>query len=187
MPQTRTEALAAVLDDLAAFEIGLNEYYDDMEPMGVIDTLLTGKINSLRAFCQTLGWSELVAHMQDMTPLRGNAVECLSIIQSFVIPKARRLLAGTDIESPPSPTQWFWQFVHPRICALAQPRFEAGFFGDAVEASFKEVNDVVKRIVRDTDGRELDGADLMMTAFSPRNPIIRQTASVPRYGRNGQA
>ncbi len=186
MPQTRTEALAAVLDDLAAFEIGLNEYYDDAEPMGVIDTLLAGKINSLRAFCQTLGWSELVAQMQDMTPLQGNAVESLSIIQSFVIPEARRLLAGTDIESPPSPTQWFWQFVHPRICALARPRFEAGFYGDAVEASFKEVNDAVKRIVRDTDGRELDGASLMTTAFSPQNPIIRLTALATETDRNIQ-
>ena len=186
MPQTRTEALAAVLDDLAAFEIGLNQYYDDAEPMGVIDAVLTGKINSLRAFCQTLGWSELVAQMQDMTPLQGNAVESLSTIQAFVIPEARRLLAGTDIESPPSPTQWFWQFVHPRICALARPRFEAGFFGDAVEASFKEVNDAIKRIVRDTDGRELDGASLMTTAFSLQNPIIRLTALATETDRNIQ-
>jgi uncharacterized protein (TIGR02391 family) len=186
MPQTRSEALAAVLDDLAAFEIGLNEYYDDAEPMGVIDNVLTGKVNSLRAFCQTLGWSELVAQMQDMTPLRGNAIESLSTIQKFVIPGARRLLSSIDIESPPSPTQWFWQFIHPRICALARPRFEAGLFGDAVEASFKEVNDAVKRIVRDADGRELDGASLMTTTFSPQNPIIRLTALATETDRNIQ-
>src|SRR5450759_1904319 len=111
-----------------------------------------------------------------MTPLRGNAVESLSTLQGFVIPEARRLLAVTDIEKPRSPTQWFWEFVHPRICALARPRFEAGFFGDGVESSFKEFNDAVKRIVRDGDGRDLDGAPLMNTAFSPQNPIIRLTA-----------
>lgn len=186
MPQTRSEALTAVLDDLASVKIGLNEYYDDAEPQAVIDNVLTGKIDSLRAFCQVLGWSELVAHMQNMTPLQGNAVESLATIQNFVIPEARRLLATTDVERPQSPTQWFWEFVHPRVCALARPRFEAGFFGDAVEASFKEVNDAVKRIVRDTDGRELDGAGLMTTAFSPQNPIIQLTPLVTDTDRNIQ-
>jgi uncharacterized protein (TIGR02391 family) len=185
MNPTRTEALTAVLDDISAFEIG-QEYYDDLEPQGIIDTFLTGKINSLLAFCQTLGWSELVAHLRDMPPLRGNAAESLSTLQDFVIPEARRLLAATDIEKPRSPTQWFWEFVHPRVCALARPRFEAGFFGDAVEASFKELNDAVKRIVRDTDGRNLDGASLMNTAFSPQNPIIRLTALTTETDRGIQ-
>jgi uncharacterized protein (TIGR02391 family) len=76
--------------------------------------------------------------------------------------------------------------VHPKICALARPRFEAGFFGDAVEASFKAVNDVVKTIVRDADGRDLDGAGLMTTAFSPQNPIIRLTALVTETDKNIQ-
>jgi uncharacterized protein (TIGR02391 family) len=186
MPKTRAEALSAVLDDLAKVEIGLNDYYDDVEPQSVIDNVLTGKINSLRAFCQLLGWSELVAQLQDMTPLQGNAIESLTMIQNFVIPEVRRQLAATDIEQPQSPTQWFWEFVHPRICALARPRFEAGFFGDAVEASFKEVNDAVKRIVRDTDGRELDGAGLMTTAFSPQNPVIRLSALITETDRNIQ-
>jgi hypothetical protein len=116
--------------------------------------------------------------MESMTPLERNAVESLAIVQKFVIPEARRLLSESNIEQPTSPTQWFWEFVHPRISALARPRFEAGFFGDAVEATFKEVNNAVKRIVRDTDGRELDGAGLMTTAFSLQNPIIQLTALV---------
>jgi hypothetical protein len=96
MPPTRTESLTAVLDDLTTFEIGLNDYYDDAEPQGIIDNVLTGKINSLRAFCETLGWSELVSQMREMTPLRGDAIECLATIQAFVVPEARRLLAATD-------------------------------------------------------------------------------------------
>ena len=48
-------------------------------------------------------------------------------------------------------------------------------FGDAVEASYKEVNDTAKRIVRDVDGQELDGATLMNRAFSPNHPLIRLT------------
>jgi len=175
MAKSRTEALMNVLDELATFEVPLNPYYDDAEPQGVIDNILSGKIDSLRDFCQLLGWSELVATMEGMTPLRGNAVEALELVQSFVIPEARRLATASDIETPPNPTEWFWQFVHPRINALARPRFEAGFFGDAVEASFKEVNDSVKRIVREVDGRELDGAGLMTTAFSPQKPIVPLT------------
>ena len=173
MPSMRAEALSRLLDDLDAFEIPLNRYYDDVEPRGVIDDHLTGKINALRAFCQDLGWAELVAKLKDMTPLQCNAVESLDFVKSFVIPEARRLLEVSDIDAPVTPTQWFWDFVHPRIRALARPRFESGFFGDAVEASFKEVNDSVKRIVLALQGRELDGASLMTTAFSLQNPIIR--------------
>lgn len=184
MSQSRTEAVTSVLDDLANSELDLNHYYDDSQ--FVIDKILTGKIDSLRAFCQMLGWSELVAHLQDMTPLQGNAVESLETIQNFIIPEVRRLLAATDIEKPQSPTQWFWEFVHPRICAIARPRFEAGFFGDAVEASFKELNDAVKRIVRDTDGQDLDGSRLMTRAFSPEKPIIRLSPLATESDKNIQ-
>jgi hypothetical protein len=55
------------------------------------------------------------------------------------------------------PTEWFWQLVHPCIKALAKPRFDAGFFGDAVETSFKEIIDAVKLIVKEGTGKELDG------------------------------
>jgi len=113
MAQTRNEALKAVLDDLAAFKFGLNAYYDDLEPQGVIDSVLSGKIGALRAFCRTLGWSDLVAQMQDMTPLRGNAVESLEILQSFVVPDAETRLTvmlaqeGPERLGPPAKTDEF--------------------------------------------------------------------------------
>ena len=107
----RIDAPTAVLDDLDAFAIDLNVYYDDAEPQAVIDNLLTGKIESLRAFCQTLGWSDIVTSMRDMTPLHGNAVESLELIQSFAVPEARRLLLRTEVEEVPSPTDWFWELV----------------------------------------------------------------------------
>jgi len=174
MAPSRSAAVAAVPDELDQFKFGLNTYYDDPEPQGVIDRVLSGKIDSLLAFCQLLGWSELTAQLRGLTPVQGNAVQALEVLQRFVIPEARGLLATTDVGAP-SPTQWFWDFVHPRIGALAKPRFEAGFFGDSVEASFKEVNEAVKRLVKDSAGRELDGAALMNTAFSPQSPIIRLT------------
>ena len=185
MSKSRTKALIAILDDIQRLKINLNDYSDPDGQWGV-DTGLTGKIDSLRAYCQLLGWSELVALMEDMTPLQGNAVKSLELIKTVVIPEARRLVAETDIESAVSPTQWFWEFIHPRISHLARQRFEAGFFGDAVEASFKEVNDSVKRIVREAGGNEIDDAGLMTTAFSPQNPIIKLTALVSDSDKNVQ-
>jgi uncharacterized protein (TIGR02391 family) len=167
--------LSGLLDELARFELSPGDYWEDAEVREAYDSYLTGLINSLLAYCQTLGWSELVGHLRDMTPAQCNALESLETIHRFVIPEARRLLAASNIEKAQGPIQWFWEFLHPRISALARPRFEAGFFGDAVESSFKEFNDAVKRIVRDADGRELDGANLMNTAFSPSKPVIKLT------------
>ena len=186
MAKSRTDALTELLDELDDITIDLNAYYGDAEPQGVYDNVLTGKIDSLCAFCQVLGWSDLVTRLQSMTPLQCNAVESLELVKQFVIPEARRLLATSDVEKVAEPTQWFWEFVHPRVCALARPRYEAGFFADAVEACFKEVNDAVKRIVVADCGRELDGASLMTTAFSPANPLIRLTELANESDRNIQ-
>ena len=81
----------------------------------------------------------------------------------------------TEIDTSLNSIDWFWNFVHPRIKLLAQPRFESGFFGDAIEASFKEVNEVVKRIYREVAQQEADGAGLMTSSFSLGNPVIRLT------------
>jgi uncharacterized protein (TIGR02391 family) len=185
MSKNRTEALTTILDDIEGLKFSLNTYWDP-DGQWAVDSVLTGKIDSLRAYCQLLGWSELVAQMQDMTPLQGNAVKSLELIKSVVIPEARRLISETDIENPISPTQWFWEFIHPRISHLSRQRFEAGFFGDAVEASFKELNDAIKRIVKESNGNELDGAGLMTTAFSPQNPIIKLTALANDTDKNIQ-
>ena len=182
----RTTALNKILDELEKFQIPLNPYYDDAEPQGVIDNILSGKINSLRAYLQLLGWSELVTQLEGMTPLQGNAVEALELVQSVVVPESRRLAATSNIEQQRNPIEWFWDFVHPRIKALAKPRYEAGFFGDAVEACFKEVNDAVKRIVHEEHGRELDGAGLMTTAFSIQNPLIKLSPLNSETDRNIQ-
>lgn len=171
----RTEALTAVLDDLASFEVKPNDYLEDLEPQHFIDNVLRGKIESLRVFCRTLGWVELEKLIQEMLPLQGNAIESLELIQSYIIPEARKLLSKTNTKEVPSSSDWVWQCIHPRVATLARPRFKDGYYGEAVEASYKEVNEAVKQIVRDVDGRELDGAGLMTTAFSINSPLIQLT------------
>lgn len=186
MSTIRTEALDKLVSELEDFEINLNTYYDDLEPQSIYDSLISGKIDALAHFCQALGWSDLSGQLQQLLPLRCSAPEAMERIRGYVLPEIRRLMEQTEIDSSPKPTDWFWDFVHPRIKSLARPRFEAGFFGDAVEASFKEVNDTVKRIYRESEQREADGAGLMTSAFSPSKPIIRLTALESDTDRNIQ-
>jgi len=71
--------------------------------------------------------------------------------------------------------QGFWSLIHPQIEFEARSRFEGSHFADAVEAALK----VVAQKVRDRTGLTTDGADLMHTAFSPRNPYLVFTDSIP--------
>jgi len=75
--KTRTDALNRILDDLEAFDINLTQYYSDLEPQGVLDDILTAKLNGLLAFFETLGQSELVSHVEKVIPVHGNALEAL--------------------------------------------------------------------------------------------------------------
>ena len=60
MAKSKKESITEILDELDEFQIDLNQYYEDSEPQGVYDKVFTGKLESLCAFCQVLGWSELV-------------------------------------------------------------------------------------------------------------------------------
>jgi uncharacterized protein (TIGR02391 family) len=66
----------------------------------------------------------------------------------------------------------FWSLLDPAVTQVAKPRFEAEHYADAAEAALKHVESKVKEIVLRKTGKELYGAPLMRTAFSPKNPII---------------
>lgn len=66
-----------------------------------------------------------------------------------------------------------WQYIHPRICELARPRFESKQYADAVECAFKEINVVVRNKVRGCVPSSLDGVQLMQKVFSPDNPLLQ--------------
>lgn len=65
-----------------------------------------------------------------------------------------------------------WTFMHPKILAVSKQRFHDGYYADAVESAFKEINTRVKRLYRLETGEEKDGSDLMRKVFSPNNPIL---------------
>jgi uncharacterized protein (TIGR02391 family) len=173
MTSPRAKALDRLVSELESYVIDPNQYYDDAEPQSITDAHLTGKLDALARFCRRLNWSDLSSEIEDQIPLRINAPEALTRAQDYVLPEIRHRMTKTDIDNEASPLDWYWQLLHPRITAIARPRFEQGFFGDAILACYKEVNDAVKSIFFIAEHRELDGAGLMTTAFSPSNPIIR--------------
>jgi len=77
-----------------------------------------------------------------------------------------------DAPIPVSPETAIWSLLHSKVVIAAKPRFDAGHYADAVEAAFKELNEVVKEMVIKKTGQELDGAPLMQKAFSPNLPCI---------------
>ncbi|AUZ84773.1 TIGR02391 family protein [Methylophaga nitratireducenticrescens] len=183
---TRRDSLEKLLSELEAFVINHSQYWNDLEPQAVYDSAISGKLNALGQWCQTLGWSDLAQSIHELLPIHGSAPEILTRVQSYLIPEIRHNLKDIDIDGNYSPDDFFWELLHPRIRALAKPRFESGFLGDAVETAFKEVNDTVKRIYQESKGVELDGAGLMTTALSPNNPIIKLSPLETDSDRNKQ-
>ncbi len=92
---------------------------------------------------------------------------------------------GENIKEKMSPNN-FWSDIHPKIASVAKSRFASTHYADAVESTLKEINSCVKDIVRRKTGDELDGAPLMRTAFSPKNPIIVLDDLSTESGKNIQ-
>lgn len=70
----------------------------------------------------------------------------------------------------------YWNYVHPKISAVARAAFESNLFAVSVEAAFKELNVQVKaRIKKEFPDfcMEKDGVSLMQTVFSPTSPMLK--------------
>lgn len=59
--------------------------------------------------------------------------------------------------------------LHPEIARAANGLYRDGHYANAIEDAVKALNS----LVRLRSGKELDGADLMKTVFSPKNPVLR--------------
>lgn len=79
-----------------------------------------------------------------------------------------------------------WDNIHPKVISVAKGRFDDGYYADAVEAAFKEINSRVKAIYKNRTSIEQDGAKLMQAAFSIKNPIIRLGDTLTETGTNIQ-
>jgi len=94
------------------------------------------------------------------------------LISSEVEHKAQGTGLTQDISFPLHAINSFWDLLHPKIVEVSKSRFETNHYADSVEAALKEVNKIVKSIVKQKIGKEFDGANLMNRAFSLNNPII---------------
>jgi uncharacterized protein (TIGR02391 family) len=68
-----------------------------------------------------------------------------------------------------------WKTIHPSIRGFAEPRFQSGYYADAVENSFKIINMRIKTAYKNKTGMEMDGVDLMNQAFTTNSgePVFR--------------
>lgn len=185
MSQAKKLAIENILTALKDFDPNVGKYYDDAEPASYYDSALEGLLSALLQHCDDLGWVQLSKFIQKQVPVEFTAVEVLEGVRNYIIPEATHMLELVDVEPIPEENS-FWDFIHPRIKAIAKPRFDSGFYGDSVESAFKEVNSVVKQLVKSLDGRELDGAGLMNTAFSMNSPIIKLDDLGTETGKNIQ-
>ena len=79
-----------------------------------------------------------------------------------------------------------WGKFHPILLKVSKSRYETKHYADAVEAAFKEINKIIKEIVKSQTGEEMDGAQLMNRAFSPKHPIITLEDLSTETGKNIQ-
>lgn len=94
-------------------------------------------------------------------------------------------------DKAPLDKKYNWNLIHTVVQGIAKSRFESTHYADAVEASFKELNHIIKQEYRNTKGVELDGVDLMRKAFSstPNNtyhPVFPMADNSTDTGRNIQ-
>lgn len=71
------------------------------------------------------------------------------------------------------PEFWFWMLLHADIVKVSRSRFESEHYADAVEAAFKCINSIIKKICKDRTGEERDWSDLMKYVFSLKKPLIK--------------
>lgn len=93
-------------------------------------------------------------------------------ISSGMKHKAQETGLTQDISFPMHAISYFWDLLHPKIVEVSKSRFETNHHADSVEAALKEVNKIVKSIVKQKTDLEFDGANLMNRAFSVNKPII---------------
>lgn len=91
----------------------------------------------------------------------------------------KRLLLTRKYES-------FWKYIHPEISKVTKDRFAGELYADSIEAAFKEINSRIKKLVKKHRNVEYDGADLMRSCFSEKNPLLTISETKTESGRNIQ-
>jgi uncharacterized protein Ymh len=75
-----------------------------------------------------------------------------------------------DVQLPSAGSDFFSDLDND-IQRVSKQLFNDGHYADSVSAAFRELNHQVKQEYKRRKNVELDGADLMHKAYSPRNPV----------------
>jgi uncharacterized protein (TIGR02391 family) len=202
MASVKNNPVINKLRSLHQSAVTLKEKFDAKQPNKVLEAYLEiyrRDLDELTRICpgEVLQTGDLIRHSAWLRKFirDGKPESCYSDISDiclrdiFVVEEAYfRYLTETESARDKF---YDWQNIHPVIQQIAKPRFESQHFADAVEASFKEINELVKAKYRSIKGEELDGDKLMRNAFTSTSnngfmPVIPLADNSGESGRNIQ-
>lgn len=91
-------------------------------------------------------------------------------------------------EKQKQPLNDIWNYIHPRIQEVSKGQYLSGFYADAAENAFKEINARTKRIYANACPNTPipDGAAAMTRVYSSNNPIVEFCDRQTESGQNTQ-
>lgn len=112
----------------------------------------------------------------------------LGIINPFVFGQIFEILQYFDNKKN-NPQDDIWHLIHPKIISVSKDRFLDGYYAEAVENAFKEINSRVKNIfhiLNPNISQIPDGKDVMNKVFSPNSPMVELADRSTDSGQNIQ-
>jgi pyrimidine deaminase RibD-like protein len=98
MTPDRKTAIRKLLGELTVDFIDTQQYFEDLEPQGLYDTALRGKLLALVSYLKLIGRDDLSASVEQFLPLHGNAFEALTFINDHVTPEVMSVLEPASVE-----------------------------------------------------------------------------------------
>ncbi|MDE6601492.1 MAG: TIGR02391 family protein [Lachnospiraceae bacterium] len=91
-------------------------------------------------------------------------------------------------EKQKQPFNDIWDYIHPKIQKVSKGQYLSGFYADAAENAFKEINARTKRIYANACPNTPipDGAAAMTRVYSSNNPIVEFCDRHTESGQNTQ-
>jgi len=91
-------------------------------------------------------------------------------------------------EKQKQPFNDIWDYIHPKIQKVSKGQYLSGFYADAAENAFKEINARTKRIYANACPNTPipDGAAAMTKIYSSNNPIVEFCDRRTESGQNTQ-
>ena len=91
-------------------------------------------------------------------------------------------------EKQKQPLNDIWNYIHPKIQKVSKGQYLSGFYANAAENAFKEINARTKRIYANACPNTPipDGAAAMTRVYSSNNPIVEFCNRQTESGQNTQ-